>query len=125
MKVALGVSGGIACYKSAEILRRLQDRGVDVTVLMTKGATQFVEVGQVVLLYLPLQALRTIGQALVAAINRFQTLAGIPRTGPVRAGQCGERHPVAKPGGSASNHATETINLHGTKEMIAVVASKR
>jgi phosphopantothenoylcysteine decarboxylase / phosphopantothenate---cysteine ligase len=42
MKVALGVSGGIACYKSAEILRRLQDRGVEVTVLMTKGATQFV-----------------------------------------------------------------------------------
>src|SRR5437870_10802632 len=42
MKVALGVSGGIACYKSAEILRRLQDRGVDVTVLMTKSATQFV-----------------------------------------------------------------------------------
>jgi phosphopantothenoylcysteine decarboxylase/phosphopantothenate--cysteine ligase len=42
MKVALGVSGGIACYKSADIVRRLQDRGVDVTVLMTKGATQFV-----------------------------------------------------------------------------------
>ncbi len=42
MTVALGVSGGIACYKSAEILRRLQDRGVDVTVLMTRGATQFV-----------------------------------------------------------------------------------
>ena len=42
MRVALGVSGGIACYKAAEILRRLQDRGVDVTVLMTKGATQFV-----------------------------------------------------------------------------------
>src|SRR5438128_2000048 len=42
MKIALGVSGGIACYKSAEILRRLQDRGVDVVVLMTKAATQFV-----------------------------------------------------------------------------------
>jgi phosphopantothenoylcysteine decarboxylase / phosphopantothenate---cysteine ligase len=42
MKIALGVSGGIACYKSAEILRRLQDRGADVVVLMTKGATQFV-----------------------------------------------------------------------------------
>src|SRR4029453_10969538 len=42
MKVALGVSGGIACYKGAEIVRRLQDSGVDVTVLMTKGATQFV-----------------------------------------------------------------------------------
>jgi phosphopantothenoylcysteine decarboxylase / phosphopantothenate---cysteine ligase len=42
MKIALGVSGGIACYKSAEVLRRLQDRGVDVVVLMTRGATQFV-----------------------------------------------------------------------------------
>jgi phosphopantothenoylcysteine decarboxylase / phosphopantothenate---cysteine ligase len=42
MKIALGISGGIACYKAAEIVRRLQDRGVDVTVLMTKGATQFV-----------------------------------------------------------------------------------
>ena len=42
MTVTLGVSGGIACYKSAEILRRLQDRGIDVTVLMTRGATQFV-----------------------------------------------------------------------------------
>ena len=42
MKIALGVSGGIACYKAAEIVRRLQDRDIDVTVLMTKGATQFV-----------------------------------------------------------------------------------
>ncbi|HLH32379.1 MAG TPA: bifunctional phosphopantothenoylcysteine decarboxylase/phosphopantothenate--cysteine ligase CoaBC [Terriglobia bacterium] len=42
MRIALGVSGGIACYKGAEIVRRMQDRGVDVTVLMTKGATQFV-----------------------------------------------------------------------------------
>ena len=42
MKIALGVSGGIACYKSAEIVRRLQDRGADVVVIMTRGATQFV-----------------------------------------------------------------------------------
>ena len=42
MKIALGVSGGIACYKAAEILRRLQDRGFDVAVVMTKGAAQFV-----------------------------------------------------------------------------------
>src|SRR3954467_11067428 len=42
MKVALGVSGGIACYKAAEVLRRLQDHGVDITVLMTRGATEFV-----------------------------------------------------------------------------------
>ncbi len=42
MKIALGISGGIACYKAAEIVRRLQDRDAEVTVLMTKGATQFV-----------------------------------------------------------------------------------
>jgi phosphopantothenoylcysteine decarboxylase/phosphopantothenate--cysteine ligase len=42
MKIALGVSGGIACYKAAEIVRRLQDRGFDVVVMMTKGATHFV-----------------------------------------------------------------------------------
>ena len=42
MKIALGVSGGIACYKAAEILRRLQDRGFDVAVIMTKGAAEFV-----------------------------------------------------------------------------------
>src|SRR5215467_1554249 len=42
MIVALGVSGGIACYKAAEIVRRLEDGGIDVTVLMTKAATQFV-----------------------------------------------------------------------------------
>ena len=42
MRVALGVSGGIACYKAAEIVRRLQDRSIDVTVLMTKSAMQFV-----------------------------------------------------------------------------------
>lgn len=41
-KVALGVSGGIACYKAAEVLRRLQDQGIDVFVIMTPHARQFV-----------------------------------------------------------------------------------
>lgn len=42
MKIALGVSGGIACYKAAEILRLLQDAGFEVVVVMTKSAAQFV-----------------------------------------------------------------------------------
>jgi len=42
MKVALGVSGGIAAYKAAEIVRLLQDRGVRVQVIMTKSAQEFV-----------------------------------------------------------------------------------
>ena len=42
MKVALGVSGGIAAYKAAEIVRLLQDRGIRVQVIMTQGAQEFV-----------------------------------------------------------------------------------
>ncbi len=42
MKIALGVSGGIAAYKSAEILRLLQDRGIRVQVIMTAAAQEFV-----------------------------------------------------------------------------------
>jgi phosphopantothenoylcysteine decarboxylase / phosphopantothenate---cysteine ligase len=42
MKVALGVCGGIAAYKSAEIVRLLQDRGIQVQVIMTEAAQQFI-----------------------------------------------------------------------------------
>jgi phosphopantothenoylcysteine decarboxylase / phosphopantothenate---cysteine ligase len=42
LKIALGVSGGIAAYKAAEILRQLQDRGIRVQVVMTRAAQEFV-----------------------------------------------------------------------------------
>src|ERR1017187_2755415 len=42
MKIALGVSGGIAAYKAAEIVRLLQDRGIHVQVVMTAAAQEFV-----------------------------------------------------------------------------------
>src|SRR3984885_12541782 len=42
MKVALGVTGGIAAYKAAEIVRLLQDRGMGVQVIMTRAAQEFV-----------------------------------------------------------------------------------
>jgi phosphopantothenoylcysteine decarboxylase / phosphopantothenate---cysteine ligase len=42
MKVALGVCGGIAAYKAAEIVRLLQDRGIRVQVIMTDSALEFV-----------------------------------------------------------------------------------
>ena len=41
-RVLLGVSGSIAAYKAVDILRRLQEKGADVTVVMTKNATRFV-----------------------------------------------------------------------------------
>ena len=40
--IVLGVTGGIAAYKACELLRLLQKRGMDVYVVMTKHATQFV-----------------------------------------------------------------------------------
>ena len=40
--VLLGVSGGIAAYKSAELIRRLKDLGADVRVVMTPAAQEFI-----------------------------------------------------------------------------------
>ena len=42
MKIALGISGGIAAYKAAEVVRLLQDRGIRVQVVMTRAAQEFV-----------------------------------------------------------------------------------
>jgi phosphopantothenoylcysteine decarboxylase/phosphopantothenate--cysteine ligase len=41
-RIIVGVTGGIAAYKSAEIVRRLQDRGADVRVVITPGAEEFI-----------------------------------------------------------------------------------
>jgi phosphopantothenoylcysteine decarboxylase/phosphopantothenate--cysteine ligase len=40
--ILLGVTGGIAAYKSAELIRRLQDQGAQVRVVMTRAATEFI-----------------------------------------------------------------------------------
>lgn len=40
--ILLGVSGGIAAYKSAELIRQLQERGATVRVIMTHGAQEFI-----------------------------------------------------------------------------------
>src|SRR5580693_9084240 len=42
MKVALGVGGGIAAYKAAELARALMERGFTVNVIMTRAAEEFV-----------------------------------------------------------------------------------
>jgi len=42
MRVALGVSGGVAAYKAAELVRKLQQEGLDVQVVMTAGAREFI-----------------------------------------------------------------------------------
>ena len=41
-KVILGVTGSIAAYKSADIIRRLSEKGLEVSVVMTKEAENFI-----------------------------------------------------------------------------------
>jgi len=41
-RILLGVSGGIAAYKSAELIRRLQDLGADVRAVMTRASQEFI-----------------------------------------------------------------------------------
>jgi phosphopantothenoylcysteine decarboxylase/phosphopantothenate--cysteine ligase len=42
MKIALGVTGGVAAYKAAELVRRLQQENLDVQIVMTRAAQQFI-----------------------------------------------------------------------------------
>jgi len=42
MRITLGVTGGVAAYKAAELVRRLQQDGFTVQVVMTRGAREFV-----------------------------------------------------------------------------------
>lgn len=41
-RILLVISGGVAAYKSLELIRRLQDKGAAVTCVLTKGGAQFV-----------------------------------------------------------------------------------
>ncbi len=42
MRIALGVTGGVAAYKAAELVRRLQQEKLDVQVIMTRSAREFI-----------------------------------------------------------------------------------
>src|SRR6202008_2408648 len=42
MQITLGVTGGVAAYKAAELVRRLQQEGFTVEVVMTRAACEFV-----------------------------------------------------------------------------------
>jgi len=41
-RILLGVTGGIAAYKSADLVRRLREAGAEVRVVMTDAATEFI-----------------------------------------------------------------------------------
>ena len=41
-RILLGITGGIAAYKSAELVRRLRDHGAEIRVVMTPAASEFI-----------------------------------------------------------------------------------
>ncbi|MEE2023865.1 bifunctional phosphopantothenoylcysteine decarboxylase/phosphopantothenate--cysteine ligase CoaBC [Alkalimonas mucilaginosa] len=41
-RILLGISGGIAAYKSADLIRRLKERGAEVRVILTEGGSHFI-----------------------------------------------------------------------------------
>ena len=41
-RIVLGLTGGIACYKIAELVRRMTEQGAVVDVVMTEAATHFI-----------------------------------------------------------------------------------
>lgn len=41
-RILLGIGGGIAAYKTAELVRRLRDQGAEVRVVMTHAAQEFI-----------------------------------------------------------------------------------
>ena len=41
-RILLGVTGSIAAYKSADLIRRLKEYGAEVRVMMSDGGTQFI-----------------------------------------------------------------------------------
>ena len=68
MKIALGVSGGIAAYKSAEIVRLLQDRSISVQVVMTRAAQEFVR---------PLTFAALSGQKVITDLFGYESQANV------------------------------------------------
>lgn len=68
--IVLGISGGIAAYKSPELVRRLRDKGADVRVVMTHAAKAFIAP-------LTLQAVSGYPFLMICSILRQKPLWGI------------------------------------------------
>lgn len=42
-KFVVGVSGGVACHKTLDLIRRIKERGAEISVIMTKSAMEFIK----------------------------------------------------------------------------------
>ena len=87
-RILLGVGGGIAAYKSPELVRRLKDAGADVTVALTAAGARFVSPLSLEVvsehpvasdLWQPLSASSTASTASTASSGGLPTAAGLSR----------------------------------------------
>ena len=69
MRVALGVTGGVAAYKAAELVRRLQQEKLDVQVVMTRAACEFIT---------PLTFAALTGQKVITSMFGAEAAASAP-----------------------------------------------
>jgi len=69
MRVALGVTGGVAAYKAAELVRRLQQEKLDVQVVMTRAACEFIA---------PLTFAALTGQKVITSMFGAEAAAAAP-----------------------------------------------
>jgi phosphopantothenoylcysteine decarboxylase / phosphopantothenate---cysteine ligase len=95
MRVTVGVSGGIAAYKAAELVRALQREGAEVRVAMTESATRFVQ---------PLTFAALTGHKVMTSL--WETSAGEPE-----AEQNGIEHIAEAQWGDALVVAPATANI--------------
>jgi phosphopantothenoylcysteine decarboxylase/phosphopantothenate--cysteine ligase len=77
-RVTVGVCGGVAAYKAAELVRELQQHGVDVHVVMTRAAEEFVQ---------PLTFSSLTGHKVITSLWGGQDEEGAPPSGLDEQGQ--------------------------------------
>ena len=109
MKIALGVTGGIAAYKAAEITRLLQERGATVQVIMTRSAREFVR---------PLTFASLTGQKVITGLFNSDQSGSNPAHS-----DSSSSHSYAAPGMDPANLDSanlDSANLDSAVEHIAV-----
>src|ERR1700753_4147865 len=117
-RILLIISGGIAAYKSLELIRRLKDRGATVQVVMTAAARQFIS---------PLSAATLSGQAVRDDLFSLTDEAAIGHIELSRSADLGvvaraSAHILARMAGGLADDMATTVLLATDKRVLAAPA---
>ena len=133
--IVLGLTGGIACYKSAELVRELVKAGATVQVVMTEAATQFITAVTMQALQRPPGLHQPVGRAPAQQHGAHRPHArGRRRAGgagqrrfhrPAGAGPCRRTAEPAVPGAAAAERCPLLVAPAMNREMWAHPATQR